>query len=98
MSSIASLLVAGDEALADAEDLQVERDDVNSHPNPTQQHLDSPPTLAMPSIHSFVVAGQDTPTNNEVHEVTHTVTRSSLPEQQLTKAKDPPLPAGGGSV
>jgi hypothetical protein len=94
MSSIASLLVAGDEILANAEDPQAERDDANSHSESTPQHQDSPPTLAMPSDHSFVVAGEETPTNSEVHEVTRRLFTSRT---TANKRKDPPLPATGGS-
>jgi hypothetical protein len=92
MSSIASLLVAGDEILVNAEY------PANLHPDSIQQHQDLPPTLAMPSNHSFVVAGEEIPANNEVHGVTRDVARSSPREQQLTKAKDPPLPTARSSV
>ena len=81
MSSIHSLLVAGDETLAEIEDPQADRDDT------TQQHQNPFPILTMPFTPSFVVAGEENPTNNAVHEVTSDITWSSTSRTTADKAK-----------
>jgi hypothetical protein len=69
MSSIHSLLIAGDENPDANGDSQAERDDATSHTEPTQQHQNPFPILTMPFTPSFVVADEENPTNNAVHEV-----------------------------
>jgi hypothetical protein len=80
MSSIHSLLIAGDEISAAQTEPEVNRDDVNTHPESTQQRQDSPPALAMSSIHTFVAAGEGFPTTNGVHEVRRGFAMTSLRE------------------
>jgi hypothetical protein len=87
MSSIHSLLVAGDENPAANGDSQAERDDATSHTEPTQKSRNPFPILTMPFTPSFVVAGEETPTNNAVHEVTSDITWSSTSRTTADKAK-----------
>lgn len=81
MSSIHSLLVAGDETLAEIGDPQADRDDT------TQQHQSPFPILTMPFTPSFVVAGEENPTNNAVHEVIPDITWSSTSRTTANEAK-----------
>jgi hypothetical protein len=73
MSSIHSLLIAGDETLAEIGDPQADQ-------NPF-------PILTMPFTPSFVVAGEENPTNNAVHEVIPDVSWSSTLRTTANEAK-----------